>query len=92
MWIIWRFNLVNFSIGTIRVAEFFYSSNAVALLSLTFGFLSMTIVTIATCIFKVKCRECVLGCFKITRDVEAENLELEIEGRNRKDVIPPSSV
>ena len=74
------------------MTEFFYSSNAIALLSLTFGFLSMTIVTIATCIFKLKCRECVLGCLTITRDVEAENIELEIEGRNRRDVIPPSIV
>ena len=74
------------------MSQLFYSSNAVALTSLTFGFLSMMIITIATCIFKVKCRECVFGCFRITRDVEAENLELEIESRIRKDVIPPSSV
>jgi hypothetical protein len=53
----------------------------------------MTLITITTCIFKVKCRECVLGCCKITRDVTAENLELEIESRtNRKDNIPPPSI
>lgn len=74
------------------MAEFFHSSNSITVLTLTFAFLSMSILTITTCIFKVKCRECALGCCKITRDVSAENLELEIEGRNRKDVIPPSSV
>ena len=75
------------------MAEFIESPNSITVLTLTFAFLSMTILTITTCIFKVKCRECALGCCKITRDVSAENLELEIEGRtNRSDVIPPSSV
>lgn len=74
------------------MTKFFYSSNSITVLTLTFAFLSMTILTITTCIIKVKCRECALGCCKITRDVDAENLELEIESRNRKDVIPPSSV
>jgi hypothetical protein len=72
--------------------SFIDSSNSITVLTLTFAFLSMTILTITTCIFKVKCRECALGCCKITRDVDAENLELKIEGRNRKDIIPPSSV
>ena len=75
------------------MTQFIESSNSITVITLTFGFLSMALITITTCIFKVKCRECVLGCCKITRDVSAENLELEIDSRtNRKDNIPPPSI
>jgi hypothetical protein len=75
------------------MGTFFESENSVSIITLLFAFLSMSLVTITTCIFKVKCRECILGCCKVTRDVSAENLELEIESRtNRRDIIPPSIV
>lgn len=75
------------------MTSFIESSNSITFITLTFGFLSMALITITTCIFRVKCRECALGCFKITRDITAENLELEIESRtNRKDAIPPPSI
>ena len=54
------------------------------------GAIGMVVTGLFGCLFKLKIRECNMcfGLCKITRDVSAENLELQIESRNRRDTIP----
>lgn len=54
------------------------------------GGIGMIVTGLFGCLFKLKIRECNMcfGLCKITRDVSAENLELQIESRNRRDTIP----
>jgi hypothetical protein len=50
----------------------------------------MVLTALIACFFRMKCKEVNLGCCKINRDIEAENIELEIENAHR-DRIPPLS-
>jgi hypothetical protein len=56
------------------------------------GATGMIITSILACLYKLKIKDCILcyGLCKITRDVSAENLELQIESRTNRDVIPPA--
>ena len=60
------------------------------------GGVGMIITAFFGCLFKLKIKDCNMcfGFCKISRDVSAENLELQIESRTRRDtiqspVIPP---
>jgi hypothetical protein len=71
---------------------FLDSPNSITFTTLSFGFLSMSLAGILACCFRMKCNEVEMcKCFKMTRDITAENQELEIERRNR-DVIPGHNV
>jgi hypothetical protein len=65
------------------------SPNSVTFITLSFGFLSMSLGTILACCFKMKCSQIdMCSCFKLTRNVELENINAEvgIDGnRNRND-------
>ena len=52
----------------------------------------MIISSILACCYKMKIKECIIGCIRISRDVSAENLELQIETRTGRDVIPQVSL
>jgi hypothetical protein len=70
--------------------NFLENPNSLSFTTVTYGFLSMVLVSIIGCCFRIKCNEIeICKCFKITRDVTAENQEIEIEGR-RRDIIPSS--
>jgi hypothetical protein len=73
------------------MSSFLDSQNSISFTTLSYGFLGMVLTAIIACSFRMKCREINMGCCKITRDVDAENLELEIENAHR-DRIPPSNV
>jgi hypothetical protein len=69
--------------------SFLDSPNSISFTTLTFGFLGMALTAIIACSFRMKCREINFGCCKITRDVNAENIELEIENAHRDRIPPP---
>jgi hypothetical protein len=73
------------------MTSFLDSQNSISFTTLSYAFLGMVLSAIIACSFRMKCREINVGCCKITRDVDAENLELEIENAHR-DRIPPSNV
>jgi hypothetical protein len=73
------------------MSSFLDSQNSISFTTLSYGFLGMVLTAIIACSFRMKCREINMGCCKIIRDVDAENLELEIENTHR-DRIPPSNV
>jgi hypothetical protein len=73
------------------MSSFLDSQNSISFTTLSYGFLGMVLTAIIACSFRMKCREINMGCCKITRDVDAENVELEIENAHR-DRIPPSNV
>lgn len=54
------------------------------------GGIGMIIKSLIDCLFKLKIKDCNMcfGLCKISRDVSAENLELQIESRVRRDTIP----
>ena len=54
------------------------------------GGIGMIIKALFDCLFKLKIKDCNMcfGFCKISRDVSAENLELQIESRTRRDTIP----
>jgi hypothetical protein len=68
--------------------NFLENPNSITFTTVTYGFLSMVLVSIIGCCFRMKCNEVEMcKCFKMTRDITAENEEMEIERRNR-DIIP----
>lgn len=54
------------------------------------GAIGMIITSVIGCCYKLKIKDCNIcfGLCKISRDVSAENLELQIESRTRRDTIP----
>lgn len=58
------------------------------------GGLGMIITAFFGCLFKLKIKDCNMcfGFCKISRDVSAENLELQIESRTRRDSIPTPTI
>jgi hypothetical protein len=74
------------------MSSFLDSQNSISFTTLSYGFLGMVLTAIIACSFRMKCREINMGCCKITRDVDAENVELEIENAHRDRIPPPSNV
>jgi hypothetical protein len=62
---------------------FLENPNSITFMTLSFGFLTMALTTILACCFRMKCSEFDCKCFKITRDIAGENIEIGIEGRQR---------
>ena len=58
------------------------------------GGVGMIITAFFGCIFKLKIKDCNMfyGLCRISRDVSAENLELQIEARTRHDPIPQATI
>lgn len=54
------------------------------------GAIGMIITSVIGCCYKLKIKDCNMcfGLCKISRDVSAENLELQIESRTHRDTIP----
>lgn len=54
------------------------------------GAIGMITTSILSCFYKLKIKDCNIcfGLCRISRDVSAENLELQIESRTRRDTIP----
>jgi hypothetical protein len=54
------------------------------------GAIGMITTSILACLYKLKIKDCNMcfGLCRISRDVSAENLELQIESRTRRDTIP----
>jgi hypothetical protein len=68
---------------------FLESPHSITFMTLSFGFLSMTLASLIACCFRIKCSEIDCKCFKISRDIDAENIEFGIEGnmnRNNNNV------
>lgn len=74
------------------MSSFLESNNSLSFTTITYGFLGMVLTAIIACSFRMKCREMNIGCCKITRDIDAENIELEIENAHRDRIPPPSIV
>jgi hypothetical protein len=77
--------------NTNTLSSFLDSQNSVSFLTLSYALLAMTITGLFTC-FRMKFKEVNLGCCKVNRDIEAENIALEIENAHRDRIPPPSNV
>ena len=69
--------------------RFLENPNSVTFITLSFGFLTMTLASLIACCFRIKCNEIDCKCFKISRDIAGENIEIGIEGnmnRNNNNV------
>lgn len=74
------------------MSSFLESPNLISFTTITYGFLGMVLTAIIACSFRMKCKETIIGCCKVNRDIDAENIELEIENAHRDRIPPPSNV
>jgi hypothetical protein len=68
------------------MSKFYDSQNFLIVIGAT----GMIVTSILACCYKLKIKDCNMcfGVCRISRDVSAENLELQIESRTRRDTIP----